>query len=60
MVHCYICGSDINYLGWAKHVAKEKRLHGEDIFERKKIERKKNRKIKPMENKSNKRLEEFL
>lgn len=32
MVHCYICGREINYLGWAKHVAKEKRIHGPDVY----------------------------
>lgn len=29
---CKICGLQIGLMGWAKHVAKEKRLHGEDCY----------------------------
>jgi len=39
MVKCYVCGADINFRGWASHVKKEKRIHGEDIYKILKAER---------------------
>jgi len=31
-VRCIVCGKDIGLYGWASHVSKEKRLHGDDIY----------------------------
>ena len=39
MVHCYVCGKDIGYMGWPNHVRMEKRKYGNDIFKRKLLER---------------------
>ena len=39
MVHCYVCGQEIGFLGWANHVKMEKRIHGDDIYIRLKQER---------------------
>ena len=41
MPFCYVCGREINYLAWAKHVAMEKRKHGENIYRILKAEREK-------------------
>lgn len=29
---CKVCNEYIGLLGWARHVAKEKRIHGDDIY----------------------------
>ena len=39
MPFCYVCGREIHILAWAKHVAKEKRKYGDDIYNRLKAER---------------------
>lgn len=39
MVYCYVCGREIHFLAWSKHVAKEKRKYGDDIYKRLKAER---------------------
>lgn len=31
-IHCKVCHKDIGIYGWPSHVAKEKRIHGNDIF----------------------------
>lgn len=30
--YCTVCKANIGLYGWASHVAKEKRLHGENIY----------------------------
>ena len=34
---CKICGTGVGLMGWAKHVAMEKRLFGQDCYEKVKI-----------------------
>ena len=31
-VTCSVCDQDIGFLGFSKHVAKEKKIHGDDIY----------------------------
>jgi hypothetical protein len=38
-IKCYVCGRMIGIFGWANHIKKEKRLHGDDIYKRMKAER---------------------
>lgn len=33
-VHCKLCDKDIGLYGWTSHVAKEKRIHGEDCYKK--------------------------
>ncbi len=32
MVHCFVCGANLKVLGWPSHIAKEKRIHGDDVY----------------------------
>ncbi len=38
-IRCYVCGRMIGIFGWANHIKKEKRLHGNDIYKRLRAER---------------------
>lgn len=38
-VHCYVCGKDIGFMGWANHVRMEKKKHGKDIYKLKRLGR---------------------
>lgn len=31
-IHCKICGKEVHPMGWPKHVNREKRIHGKDIY----------------------------
>jgi hypothetical protein len=31
-IRCIVCKQDIGLYGWAKHVAREKRVHGDDVY----------------------------
>jgi len=57
-IHCYICNCNIGRYGWSKHVQKEKRINGIDIFERMKDLRT-NRKPKLNIKKENVTLKDF-
>lgn len=38
-VKCYVCGRYFGFMGWAKHVKKEKKIHGENIYRKLREER---------------------
>lgn len=40
---CVVCKKNVGFCGWAKHVAKEKRLYGDGIYNFMKIDRIENR-----------------
>jgi len=58
MVYCYVCGKEINFLGWANHVRMEKKKHGKDIYKRLKAEREGRIDIK-LKNLKNKKIDNY-